>query len=1195
MQAPEGVSFNDSDFVGYSFINDPFSVTPSGMESFNDQQTRITRFTPENTDPELGTGERQRATTTTLRTEQDYVSDQEWTVRYTLTNRYDDDELSTDSDETQTEVDRGYLTTLVVTVTNGTTATRTFTVSDSFRFGIGAIPGEEQSDDPWAIPESWMDTAEQSVNTAADTPTSSSSGSQDSTASTNGSGFFIAAGYSTSFTKTTEKVTLDDGTAATRTTNSFNWSSSFSMRIGGSYNSSQAGSSTTDSVISTDQTSTNSSDNLTAVSFTGTDSTGTTGVTASVDTSTVIASDPYSGFQPVAKGQYQAFAMGSVAAAFSYTTTVPVNPLNLLSSTFSASAAFAVSALAGSNSNSSIKGDLNQSSGSEDDDTDEHLRIHVDNSDKASASAGFSFWFGIKVGNDSASSDSEVVDSPVNTTRSDSDEANPVSFTAEPSTAPESADGEESNTESQAPKPGRQSASDMIQDNPTGIQLSLNTSNSSNVGEDFSFSEKTRSSHGYSLNSDSDEKQTSSDVHFVVALGTERTDLEFGNSKSSGTDVSMVRDQYSHNVVPGNLYHTAHFTDTYSEHTRSNEAFQYSMNADTPVTNTVFLKERFDGSSRDYRSGELGTAIVLKTERYFNTTDRDDGPTGGSDSLNNTTSDETPIYLYVESFTGAGGTIEYNRIEETPPYPIATTDASDNPVTPSDAIVNTQPLEQQRSVEDILAEYGDRATKIARWQARLNEPIDPGMRTYLEGLIASEQAILNTLATNAMNAGATQSQLNQINQEAQAGAENDPVVWQEGDGGDSVLLAAYIGFQFGKVQGILNSFNGVTDIGTGMINQGINVTNPLGWALGTNSQIPLVDWSRGRVTDEDPELHKWSKELGGNGIVLLASIIPFLPKGFKSGGLVPVDIRRLTYSSQKECAFANELMEMGTFNMAKYLENPAIVELKKNGVMVVQWGSTALRLPKRLRSLAAIGCCLLGYSCGREKLMIGIKQIYATLLELETVHLWNCVLGNDKSGALFHLDTESRLTDVLRAAGDEFKTRAADFLGTRIPQYYNWLATQDEEKQDTVAAMSLPYVREIANAQTLMPAPCSEISLSDLENDLLNCFRRTIEDLRQSLTNQDDAWAIHQLQFMHNIPTLIRQSPVSINSPHVYFCDIEWPAYANWCVQSSLANLYEPIIERIQQGLARVIAGYKAGEKGAGLFPNEQPHQSRET
>jgi hypothetical protein len=679
MQAPEGVSFNDSDFVGYSFIDDPLSVTPSGMESFNDQQTRITRFTPESTDPDLGTGERQHATTTTLRTEQDYVSDQEWTVTYTLTNRYDVDELSTDSDATQTEVDRGYLTTLVVTVTNGTTATKTFTVSDNFKFGVGAIPGEEQSDDPWAIPESWMDNAERSVNTVTNSDTSGSAQSQDSSTSSNGAGFFIAAGYSATFTNTTEKVTMDDGTAATRTTNSFNWSSDFSLRIGGSYNSSQAGSSSTDSVTSTDQTSTNSSNNLTAVSYPGADSTGTTAVTANVDTSTVIASDPYSGFQPVAKGQSQAFAMGSVAAAFSYTTTIPDNPLNFLSSTFSASAAFAVSALAGSTSDSSVKGDLNQSSGSVGDNTDEHLRIHVDNSDKASASAGFSFWFGVSVGNDSSSSASEVTDSTVNTTPSESAEPNPVSFTATPSAIPALTDGDESNAESQGPKAGRQSASEMIQDNPTGIQLALSASYSSNVSEDFSFSEKTRSSHGYILNSDSDEKQSTSDVHFSLALGTEKTDLEFGNSKSSGTDVSMVRDQYSHNDVPGNLYHTAHFTDTYSEHTRYNEGFQFSTSADTPVTNNVFLKERFDGSSRDYRSGELGTAIVLKTERYFNTTDREDGATDSSDSLDNTASDETPIYLYVESFTGAGGTIEYNRIEETPPYPISTIDQSVNP------------------------------------------------------------------------------------------------------------------------------------------------------------------------------------------------------------------------------------------------------------------------------------------------------------------------------------------------------------------------------------------------------------------------------------------------------------------------------------------------------------------------------------
>jgi hypothetical protein len=872
MQAPAGVSFNDSDFVGYSFIDDPFSVTPSGTESFSDHQTRVTRFTPEGTDPDLGTGERQRATTTTLRTQQDYVSDQEWTVTYTLTNRYDDDELSTDSHETQTEVDRGYLTTLVVTVTNGTTATKTFSVSDSFRFGVGAIPGEEQSDDPWAIPESWMDNAERSVNTGTNSDTSGSTQSQDSSTSSNGAGFFIAAGYSASFTNTTEKVTMDDGTAATRTTNSFNWSSDFSLRIGGSYNSSQAGSSSTDSVTSTDQTSTNSPGNPTTGSYSGADSTGPSGVTGNNNSSTGTPSDPYSGFQPVAKGRVHAFATGSMAAAFSYTKTVPNNPINFLSSTFSASAAFAVSALAGSNSDSSVKGDLNQSSGSVGDNTDEHLRIHVDNSDKASASAGFSFWFGVSVGNDSSLSDSEVTDSTVNTTPSESDEAIPGSFAATPSAIPAPAGSDESNAESEGPKAGRQSASEMIQDSPTGIQFAMSTSSSSNVSEDFSFSEKTRSSHGYILNSDSDEKQSTSDVHFALALGTEKTDLEFGKSKSSSTDVDMVFDQYGHHDVPGAPYHTAKFTDTYSEHTIYNDNFQFSLNSDTPVTNTVFLKESIDGSSRDYRSGEMGTAIVLKTERYFNTTDRADAPSG-INSLDDMASDETPIYLYVESFTGGDGTVEYVHIEETPAYPIAMIDASNNPVTPSDTIINNQPVEQQRSVEDILSEYRDRATKIDRWQAQLAATTDPGMRFYLQGLISSEQAILNKLATNAINAGATQSQLNQINQEANAAAENDPIEWQDWDGGESVFLEGFIGFHFGAAQGVLNSANGVTDIAIGTLNLGVHILNPLGSALDLNPQLPLVDWSKGWITNEDPELHEWSKWLGGNGVVILGGAL----------------------------------------------------------------------------------------------------------------------------------------------------------------------------------------------------------------------------------------------------------------------------------------------------------------------------------
>jgi len=210
--------------------------------------------------------------------------------------------------------------------------------------------------------------------------------------------------------------------------------------------------------------------------------------------------------------------------------------------------------------------------------------------------------------------------------------------------------------------------------------------------------------------------------------------------------------------------------------------------------------------------------------------------------------------------------------------------------------------------------------------------------------------------------------------------------------------------------------------------------------------------------------------------------------------------------------------------------------------------------------------------------MRGLKQIYADLLELETVQLWNCVLGSDTPGAFFHLDTEWLITEVLKAVGDEFTMRASDFVETRLPLYSNWLVTQEEEKQDTVAAMCLPYMREIERFDILVSAHSSELFLTDLENDLLDCFRRTIDDLCEALTIQDEEWARHQLKFMHNIPTLIRTAPICINSPHVYFCDKTWPSYVNWCVESqehsALAEPYVESIARIKRGLSKAVAEY---------------------
>jgi hypothetical protein len=218
------------------------------------------------------------------------------------------------------------------------------------------------------------------------------------------------------------------------------------------------------------------------------------------------------------------------------------------------------------------------------------------------------------------------------------------------------------------------------------------------------------------------------------------------------------------------------------------------------------------------------------------------------------------------------------------------------------------------------------------------------MKEYLEGLIKSVQDTLDTIARNAKDAGASEQELAEIELLARNAASSDPIDVEEWDGGESALFAAWVGWRLGKLQGTLNSFNGVTDIGIGAVNQGITIVNPLGQLFGLNPQIPLWDWSRGRVTDEDPTLHEWSKWLGGSGFVGLASLFPFLPKGFKSGDFVKVVIRNLQYPVQRPFADLAKLAKQGPFDITKYTPPPVL--LKRNGVMVLQNGVTRIENAK---------------------------------------------------------------------------------------------------------------------------------------------------------------------------------------------------------------------------------------------------------
>ncbi len=162
----------------------------------------------------------------------------------------------------------------------------------------------------------------------------------------------------------------------------------------------------------------------------------------------------------------------------------------------------------------------------------------------------------------------------------------------------------------------------------------------------------------------------------------------------------------------------------------------------------------------------------------------------------------------------------------------------------------TPPPPSTRSLSEILADYRASQTQLARLQAELAETTDPVHQQFLQDAINAETAHLAGVTAEALAAGATQAELDQIVNEAQQAAENDPIDPDDGDGGDSVLWAAIWGWKEGEVQGTLNSINGVQDILIGMGNFG-SQTSPAGIIGSLFGFDPITfaspDWSNGAI------------------------------------------------------------------------------------------------------------------------------------------------------------------------------------------------------------------------------------------------------------------------------------------------------------------------------------------------------------
>jgi hypothetical protein len=94
----------------------------------------------------------------------------------------------------------------------------------------------------------------------------------------------------------------------------------------------------------------------------------------------------------------------------------------------------------------------------------------------------------------------------------------------------------------------------------------------------------------------------------------------------------------------------------------------------------------------------------------------------------------------------------------------------------------------------------------------------------------------------------------------------------------------------GLLQGTLNTLNGAQDSIIGMLNLGIQY-GPFGAvvrdlrAFGIDLTLPSPDWSRDLVIDESDRSHWWSKFLGGEGLVTLATLgVGELAEAARAGG-----------------------------------------------------------------------------------------------------------------------------------------------------------------------------------------------------------------------------------------------------------------------------------------------------------------------
>jgi hypothetical protein len=660
-----------------------------------------------------------------------------------------------------------------VTIINGTKTIRTWTLGGSYSVQAGSLAASESDDDaePWAVPDSWVAAAATPVGNVTDSTAAGTwhslrndSGAASTTPDEDSSGVGFSTSGTLSATVTETLVTRPDGSTAIERTTALTFSASLQLGVKAAWSIDRAD---VEQKMSAD------------------DEPLPPGLTVDIG------------------GSYQFWAKASIAGTLTATVTIPDEGLlSLLNADFETSFRLGASAAAGGNFKSHQKLNLDSFSGTLADQTDEFQKIHVDNSTSGSGLVGMEFWVvastedGSPDASNSDQSDNDSESEPTGSYLETSDIDVPVSnelASPEPVSIEPDTVSDPVTKVAKSSGVGTGSASSLTEGKGNGIQFSLEVSGSYESKKDEKFDSKQRTAlvspavvfRGSDEQHFSEVADSSGDLHFVASLGTERTGIGFSvnvaDSSKSQSDRTVL-DVWSPGETPPVASEVLYGTKRHQSESEqgSSSRLGIALGADATGDPGDALHYKTDASG----FSESDITFIARVENYLNST----GAT----------------YPWVErtyqrqegryrSGLGLETVIKAGSAELTDYSSVGTQTLPDVPAV---VLVTVQP--GTADLQKLIAEYRDRATKVARWETQLAKSSDQEMKTHLADLIAGELAILADIAVTAKAAGVTQAQLDQIIQEAQTSANDDPIEWQPWDGGESTSIAFAKSF-FGNI------------------------------------------------------------------------------------------------------------------------------------------------------------------------------------------------------------------------------------------------------------------------------------------------------------------------------------------------------------------------------------------------------------